>query len=105
MAALRARRVADDRIRVRRTVARRDGMRCEVLDEHGAGKWLLNFCSNDYLGLSQQFAVTGALQDMAAREGAGWRRPGVGALPETDGIVPLSAATPPDRTERSVAGR
>ena len=71
VAALRARRVADDRIRVRRTVARRDGMRCEVLDEHGAGKWLLNFCSNDYLGLSQQFAVTGALQDMAAREGTG----------------------------------
>src|SRR3546814_6492118 len=41
-------------------------MRCEV-----DGRWLLNFCSNDYLGLSQQFAVVNALQDGAAREGVG----------------------------------
>src|SRR3546814_6091426 len=41
-------------------------MRCEV-----DGRWLLNFCSNDYLGLSQQFAVVNALQDVAAREGVG----------------------------------
>ncbi|NUS39914.1 MAG: 8-amino-7-oxononanoate synthase, partial [Lysobacter sp.] len=35
------------------------------------GRSLLNFCGNDYLGLSQHFAVVGALQDAASREGAG----------------------------------
>jgi 8-amino-7-oxononanoate synthase len=69
--ALRLKRVALGCTRVRRTVTRRDGMRCHVLDESGEGRWLLNFCSNDYLGLSQQFAVTDALQNTAAREGAG----------------------------------
>jgi 8-amino-7-oxononanoate synthase len=69
--ALRLQRAALGRTRVRRTVTRRDGMRCHVLDESGDGRWLLNFCSNDYLGLSQQFAVTDALQNAAAREGAG----------------------------------
>jgi len=69
--ALRLQRAALGRARVRRTVTRRDGMRCHVLDESGDGCWLLNFCSNDYLGLSQQFAVTDALQNAAAREGAG----------------------------------
>jgi 8-amino-7-oxononanoate synthase len=64
--ALRAEREALGRIRERRTVTRRDGVRCEV-----DGRWLLNFCSNDYLGLSQQFAVSGALQQAAASEGAG----------------------------------
>jgi 8-amino-7-oxononanoate synthase len=59
------------RVRVRRTVSRRDGVRSHVLDESGDGRWLTNFCSNDYLGLSQQFAVTEALQSAAAREGAG----------------------------------
>ena len=68
---LRAQRAALGRTRVRRTVVRRDGVRCHVLDESGDGRWLLNFCSNDYLGLSQQFAVTEALQYTAAREGAG----------------------------------
>jgi 8-amino-7-oxononanoate synthase len=66
IAAQREQRAALGRTRVRRTVTRRDGMRCEV-----DGHWLLNFCSNDYLGLSQQFAVVNALQDTAAREGAG----------------------------------
>ncbi len=59
-------RSAQDRIRVRRTVGRRDGVRLEV-----DGRWLTGFCSNDYLGLSQQFEVVAALQDAAAREGAG----------------------------------
>ncbi|WP_101927232.1 MULTISPECIES: 8-amino-7-oxononanoate synthase [Luteimonas] len=57
--------------RVRRTVTRRDGMRCEVLDATGGARWLLNFCGNDYLGLSQHFSVTGALQDAAAGVGTG----------------------------------
>lgn len=68
---LRERRAAAHRIRHRRTVLRRDGARCEVMGEDGTPRWLLDFCGNDYLGLSQQFAVTGALQDLAARQGAG----------------------------------
>lgn len=71
IAAQRERRVAQQRIRVRRSVLRRDGARCEVMGADGVPRWLLNFCGNDYLGLSQQFAVVGALQDMAAREGVG----------------------------------
>lgn len=64
--AARAERVATSRVRVRRTVSLRDGARCLV-----EGRSLLNFCGNDYLGLSQHFAVVGALQDAASREGAG----------------------------------
>ena len=64
--ALRLQRVALGRTRLRRTVTRRDGVRCEV-----DGRWLLNACSNDYLGLSQHFAVVDALQSAAARDGAG----------------------------------
>lgn len=71
IAALRARRELQARVRVRRTVLRRDGMRCEVEGRDGVARWLVNFCSNDYLGLSQQFAVSGALMDAAARTGAG----------------------------------
>ena len=59
-------REAQGRVRVRRTVGRRDGMRLEI-----GGRWLTGFCSNDYLGLSQQFEVVAALQDAASREGAG----------------------------------
>jgi 8-amino-7-oxononanoate synthase len=62
----RKQREALGRTRVRRTITRRDGVRCEL-----DGRWLLNFCSNDYLGLSQQFAVVDALQNTASREGAG----------------------------------
>lgn len=59
-------RQAQGRIRARRSVGRRDGVRLEV-----GGKWLTGFCSNDYLGLSQQFEVVAALQDAVGREGAG----------------------------------
>ncbi len=64
--AARVQREANNRVRVRRSVEHRDGARCTV-----DGRVLLNFCGNDYLGLSQHFAVVGALQDTAAREGAG----------------------------------
>ena len=57
--------------RVRRTVVRRDGMRCEVQDGDGRARWLLNFCGNDYLGLASHYQVSGALQDAAALHGAG----------------------------------
>jgi 8-amino-7-oxononanoate synthase len=66
IASLRKLRVAQDRVRVRRTVSRRDGVRVEV-----DGRWLVECCSNDYLGLAQQFQVTTALQDAAARDGVG----------------------------------
>ncbi len=64
--AQRALRDAQGRRRTRRTVNRRDGVRLEV-----DGQWLTGFCSNDYLGLAQQFSVVNALQDAAAREGTG----------------------------------
>ena len=59
-------REAASRRRVRRSVTHRDGAHVEL-----DGRRLLNFCGNDYLGLSQHFAVVGALQDTASREGAG----------------------------------
>lgn len=64
--ALRKLRIAQQRVRVRRTIARRDGVRVEV-----DGRWLTEFCGNDYLGLSQQFEVISALQDRASRDGIG----------------------------------
>lgn len=64
--ALRADALARDMLRRRRTVARRDGVRLEV-----DGRWLLNFCGSDYLGLSQQFQVVDAMQDAAGRDGVG----------------------------------
>lgn len=63
--ASRAQREAAHRRRQLRTVASRDGMRCSV-----DGRTLLNFCSNDYLGLSQDPRVIAALRG-AAGEGAG----------------------------------
>jgi 8-amino-7-oxononanoate synthase len=61
-----AARAAGARLRIRRSVTHRDNARVEV-----AGRTLLNFCSNDYLGLSQHFQVVSALQDAASREGVG----------------------------------
>ena len=61
-----AARKAGNRVRILRAVERRDGVRLQV-----GGRWLLGFAGNDYLGLSQHFAVVAALQDTAAREGAG----------------------------------
>ena len=63
---LRKLRLAQGRVRTRRTINRRDGVRVEM-----DGRWLTEFCSNDYLGLSQQFEVVSALQGSAARDGAG----------------------------------
>ena len=63
---LRKLRLAQGRVRTRRVISRRDGVRVEV-----EGRWLTGFCSNDYLGLSQQFEVVSAMQDSAAREGVG----------------------------------
>lgn len=71
VAALREQRIAQERLRLRRTVLRRDGMRCEVQDAGGGSRWLLDFCGNDYLGLARHYSVAGALQDAAARTGAG----------------------------------
>lgn len=64
--AARVQRAMQGRVRQRRTITRRDGVRYEV-----DGRWLTNFCGNDYLGLSQHFAVVDALQNTAARDGAG----------------------------------
>ncbi|MGY1457998.1 8-amino-7-oxononanoate synthase [Luteimonas sp. A534] len=64
--AQRAEAMAHDLVRSRRTVGRRDGVRMEL-----DGRWLINFCGNDYLGLSQQFQVVDAMQNAAARDGVG----------------------------------
>ena len=64
--AARADRVAKSRVRTRRIIEARDGMRVKV-----DGRELLNFCSNDYLGLSQHIDLVSALQESAAWHGVG----------------------------------
>lgn len=64
--ARRAEAMAHDLVRSRRAVGRRDGVRMEI-----DGRWLINFCGNDYLGLAQQFQVVDAVQGAAARDGVG----------------------------------
>lgn len=64
--AARVQRTMQGRVRQRRTITRRDGVRCEV-----DGRWLTNFAGNDYLGLAQHFGVVDALQSSAARDGVG----------------------------------
>jgi 8-amino-7-oxononanoate synthase len=66
VSSLRKLRSAQDRLRERRIISRRDGARVEI-----DGHWLTEFCSNDYLGLAQQFRVANALADAATRGGVG----------------------------------
>ncbi|HWS78987.1 MAG TPA: 8-amino-7-oxononanoate synthase [Thermomonas sp.] len=62
--AARVQREAAHRRRQLRTVSRRDGVHCRV-----DGRDLLNFCSNDYLGLSQHPRMIAALRDAAGAGG------------------------------------
>lgn len=64
--AMRAQREALSRRRRTRAISNREGLRCEV-----DGKWLLEFCGNDYLGLSRHPRVVAALRDGAQAHGAG----------------------------------
>ena len=71
IAVARLQRDAAQRQRTLRQVLRRDGLRYEVVGADGAPRWLLNFCSNDYLGMSQHPRVAAALADAAREHGAG----------------------------------
>jgi 8-amino-7-oxononanoate synthase len=64
--AARAERTATATLRPRRVLEARDGVKVAV-----DGKVLTNFCSNDYLGLSQHLDVVTALQAGAAYNGVG----------------------------------
>ena len=69
--AMRAQREATSRRRRTRIVNQRDGLRCEVIGTDGKEHWLLEFCGNDYLGLSRHPRVVAALRDGAQTHGAG----------------------------------
>lgn len=62
-------------LRKRRVVEAIDGPRLQI-----DGRWLLAFCSNDYLGLSQHPALVAAAQDAVGRFGVG-----AGASPMVSG--------------------
>ncbi len=64
-AALAARDAASTR-RVRRRIESREGAHVRI-----DGRELVNFCSNDYLGLSQHLEVVSALQEASAHHGIG----------------------------------
>lgn len=64
--ASRAEREATSRRRRMRAISRREGVRCEL-----DGRWLLEFCGNDYLGLSRHPRVIAALREGAQVHGVG----------------------------------
>jgi len=68
IAAQRGQRIEAGRLRRSISVTRREGIRVEI-----DGRWLIDFASNDYLGLAQHPAVIAALRDNADREGVGGR--------------------------------
>ncbi|MEO7251262.1 MAG: aminotransferase class I/II-fold pyridoxal phosphate-dependent enzyme, partial [Arenimonas sp.] len=59
-------RTATASCRPRRLIEARDGVRVRV-----EGRELINFCSNDYLGLSQHLDVVSAFQEASAHHGVG----------------------------------
>ena len=75
--AARAPRSAAALSRPRRVIESREGTRVHV-----GGRELLNFCSNDYLGLSQHLDVVCAFQEASAHSGVG---SGASALVWKDG--------------------
>lgn len=66
VACLQAMRVRQQRQRIRRRVSARDGCRAQV-----DGRWLLDFCGNDYLGLAQSPQLRAAADVACLRHGAG----------------------------------
>jgi len=68
IAAQRSQRIESGRLRRRVCVTRREGVKIEI-----NGRWLIDFASNDYLGLAQHRAVIEALRDTVVHAGVGGR--------------------------------